>query len=151
MSRSNVSELVVSSLEVRVVLSMALQPQLLSSHPQLLALQPQLLAVILLVVAGPSYEQTEWSGRRNSVGQTDSYDQSDSYEQTECTGFGQKQWSELLQEWCHCQHCTVFYGFNYLCKQSLNKPAAKAAGADPSRCNSTSRQSPPIQQNRRNF
>ena len=32
----------------------------------------------------------------------------------------------------------------------INKPAAQATGADPSRCNSTSRQSPPFQQNRRN-
>ena len=32
-----------------------------------------------------------------------------------------------------------------------NNPAAQAAGADPSRCNSTSRQNPPIQQKRRNF
>ena len=27
----------------------------------------------------------------------------------------------------------------------LNKPAAQAAGADPSRCNSTNRQNPPLQ------
>ena len=33
----------------------------------------------------------------------------------------------------------------------LNKPAAQAAGADPSQCNSASRQNPPIQQNHRNF
>ena len=32
----------------------------------------------------------------------------------------------------------------------INKPAAQAAGADPSRCSSTNRQSPSIQQNRRN-
>ena len=32
-----------------------------------------------------------------------------------------------------------------------NKPAAQAAGADPSRWNSTSRQNPPIKQNRRKF
>ena len=34
---------------------------------------------------------------------------------------------------------------------NINKPAAKAAGADPSRWNSTSRQNPLIQQNPRNF
>ena len=33
----------------------------------------------------------------------------------------------------------------------INKPAAQAAGADPSRWSSTSRQNLPIQQNRRNF
>ena len=33
----------------------------------------------------------------------------------------------------------------------LNKPAAQAAGADPSRWSSTDGQNPPIQQNRRNF
>ena len=33
----------------------------------------------------------------------------------------------------------------------LNKPAAQPAGADPSRCNSTSRQNPHIQQNRCNI
>ena len=32
----------------------------------------------------------------------------------------------------------------------VNKPAAQAAGADPSRCNSTNRQNQPIQQNGRN-
>ena len=32
-----------------------------------------------------------------------------------------------------------------------NKTAAQAAGADPSQCNSTSRQNPAIQQNRSNF
>ena len=32
-----------------------------------------------------------------------------------------------------------------------NKAAVKAAGADPSRCNSTNRQNPTIQQNCRNF
>ena len=31
-----------------------------------------------------------------------------------------------------------------------NKPAAQAAGADPSQCSFTHRQSPPIQQNCRN-
>ena len=39
--------------------------------------------------------------------------------------------------------------FSSLCL-FLNKPAAQAAGADPSRCSFTNRQSPPIQQNRRN-
>ena len=36
-------------------------------------------------------------------------------------------------------------------KTVINKPAAQAAGADPSQCNSTNKQNPPIQQNRRNF
>ena len=34
---------------------------------------------------------------------------------------------------------------------TVNKPAAQAAGADPTRWSSTKRQNPPIQQNRRNF
>ena len=33
----------------------------------------------------------------------------------------------------------------------INKPAAQAAGADPSQWSSTSRQNPPIQLNRPNF
>ena len=33
------------------------------------------------------------------------------------------------------------------CVAQVNNPAAQAAGADPSQCNSTSRQNPPIQQN----
>ena len=32
-----------------------------------------------------------------------------------------------------------------------NNPAAQAAGADPSQCNQTNRQNPPIQQNFCNF
>ena len=41
----------------------------------------------------------------------------------------------------------------YLLKQDVivNKPAAQAAGADPSQCNFTSRQIPLIQQNCPNF
>ena len=30
-------------------------------------------------------------------------------------------------------------------EEEINKPAARTAGADPSRCNSTNRQNPPIQ------
>ena len=41
-------------------------------------------------------------------------------------------------------------GFDQICSL-LNKPAAQAAGADPSRCNSTSRQNSPNQQNLRTF
>ena len=40
----------------------------------------------------------------------------------------------------------------FICMISLkNKPAAQAAGADPSRWSSTNRQNPRIQQNCRNF
>ena len=39
----------------------------------------------------------------------------------------------------------------FLSNLGLNKPAAQAAGADPSRCNSTNSQNPPFQQNRCNF
>ena len=62
-----------------------------------------------------SYAQSDSYDQSDSYEQMESYDQSDSYEKTECTGFGQKQWGDLLQEWCHCQHCTVFYhhGFHY--------------------------------------
>ena len=35
--------------------------------------------------------------------------------------------------------------------RSANKPAAQAADIDPSQCNYTSRQNPPIQKNCRNF
>ena len=48
----------------------------------------------------------------------------------------------------HAGNClTVLYRLGLL----KYKPAAQAAGADPSRWSFTSRQNPPIQQNRRNF
>ena len=41
------------------------------------------------------------------------------------------------------------FGKTYYYVQIINKPAAQAAGADPSQCNSNDRHNPPIQQNPR--
>ena len=41
--------------------------------------------------------------------------------------------------------------FKVILLYDIKKPAAQAAGADPSQCKSTRRQNPPIQQNGYNF
>ena len=83
-----------------------------------------------------------------------------------CFGWGSRQlclhpsysltvsWHKAHHRWSQCV-CTLIkqilktiFIYFFL---SENKPAAQAAGADPSRWSSTNGKNPPIQQNRRNF